>query len=301
MFAKFYKHIIRIITISLACSLYLAQTATANAQDIDLFSPSAAVITYDPFTGLPGLETLSLDLRNTGPMARDVTLIVTPDLEADFRLNRPGSSALLFELASPQGQASNQLYQANSTLPESQSTIIDILLKVPAGQYADAGDANTDLKITVVDSVTQEPLISEKIVQITARTPLRAQTNFAGTSSGFENGTSFSVVDFGEIQGGDSRTVNFQIRGNSDVDISMESENRGRLINLTAPDASAIPYQVTADGLHSSLASPLNFSRRPEKTLAGSSYPLTITLDDMAGGVYAGQYRDIISIDVTPR
>ena len=73
------------------------------------------------------------------------------------------------------------------------------------------------------------------------------------------------------------------------------------MVNQENADISPIPYIVDADGVISDMRTPLMFTRRPEKSLAGSRYPLKVTIKEPEGGAYAGEYRDILSIDVTPR
>lgn len=289
------------MTRGVALSLLLAVAPSVYAQDASLFSPSAALINYNPFSGFAGLEDVILEVTYTGDELQTARLIIRPDIAPDLRLEGAGEP-LLFEINTPQGQSNfNELEILVDLKPSDTPQQIRVTFKIPSGQYADAGDLDIDLKVALYDSATSELISNEDILTLVVRTPLRAQTNFAGTSAGYNNGSSFALVDFGEIMAGDSRTVNFQIRGNSDVDIAMQSENDGRMISLNAPNSSYISYTVNADGIESSLSTPLEFTRRPEKSLAGSNYPLRITLDNSKQNLFSGQYRDIISIDVTPR
>lgn len=271
------------------------------AQDASLLAPSGAVVDYDPFSGLAGLQDITIELDYTGQVTQDARIVISPDQADSFRLEGSGDP-LYFEIDSPLGKSGPNDFNVPISLNPSDTPQQSILtFKIPSGQYADAGDMEVDIKLGIVDSATNELISNEKIITIIGRVPLRAQTNFAGTSAGFENGTTFALVDFGEITPGDTRNLNFQVRGNSDVDISMRSENGGKLINQSSPASSPIDYNVTADGLNSDLSDPLVFMRRPAKSLAGSSYPLSITLENLEQGVFAGSYRDIITIDVTPR
>lgn len=288
------------LIISIGAAGFILPSA-ACAQDVSLFVPTSAVVSYDPFSGLAGLEEMALEMTFQGQTAKPARLVITPDQSSSF-LFESLDVPLYFEIESTFGDSGPNSFNAPINLePTDTPQPLSLTFKIPSGQYADAGDMDIDLNMVVVDSVTNERLSDEKLITLVARTPLRAQTNFAGTSSGFDNGSTFALVDFGELKSGDSRNINFQIRGNSDVDISMSSENNGKLINLDSPASSPINYMINADGLPSDLSEPLVFTRRPAKSLAGTSYPLSITLDNMEQGVFAGSYRDIITVDVTPR
>lgn len=273
----------------------------AYGQDVSLFIPSAAVVDYDPFEGLTGLEDIVLEAQNTGDTPLDARLVITADTQDNFLFTNTGTG-LEFGIESAYGNSNTVQFDVPLTLPSSPAPQpIKLTFRVPSGQYADHGDYEIDLKAVLVDSLTAEAISDEMLFTLVARVPLRAQTNFAGTSSGFMNGTTYAVVNFGEIISGDSRSINFQVRGNSDVNIAMSSENNGKMVNLAAPHILPIAYSVNADGINSDLSTPLEFTRRPERSLNGSSYPLTIMLDELERGAFAGEYKDIISIDVTAR
>ena len=259
------------------------------------------MIDYDPFIGFSGLQDVNIEALYSGEETLQARLLITPDTSNNFQLIGSGDP-LLFEIKSKDGNLNFDQFQMPVSLTSSTGMQpINLTFAIPTGQYADAGEMDADLKIKLVDAITSESISDEIIIKLVGRVPMRAQTNFAGTSSGFDNGSTYAKIDFGEIRGVDSRTINFQIRGNSDVDIEMSSENNGKMVNTESPDASPIYYTVNADGNESDLSVPLEFSRRPAKSLTGSSYPLTVTLDKMDTAVFAGQYQDIISIDVTPR
>ena len=295
------RHLVHILSPALIVAGSLGHSTPAFAQAVSLFAPTSAVVVYDPFNGLSGVEDVMFEVQYEGEMPLSARLVITADTQPDFQFTGSGAT-LEFEIDSAFGSSDITRFDVPITLPSSATpSPISLMFKVPSGQYADHGDMQIDLKVALIDSQTAELLANEKIFTLVNRTPLRAQTNFAGTSAGYENGTTYALIDFEEISAGESRTVNFQVRGNSDVDISMSSENKGRLVNTAAPDDGFINYDINADGVESDLSVPLEFSRRPDKTLNGTRYPLTITIDNMAKGAFAGDYRDIIMIDVTPR
>jgi len=262
---------------TLACVFVsLGLTLIAEAKDVSLYSPASVIVDYDPFLGFSGLQDLNIEVLYFGEKTLQARLLITPDTSNSFHLIG-SDDPLLFEVKSKDGNFNFNRFQMPVNLtPSTAMQPIKLSFAIPAGQYADAGDMNIDLKIELVDALTSEPISDETIINLVGRVPMRAQTNFAGTSSGFDNGSTYAKIDFGEIRGVDSRTINFQIRGNSDVDISMSSENNGKMVNTETPDASPIFYTVDADGNESDLSVPLEFTRRPAKTLAGSSYPLTV-------------------------
>lgn len=266
--------------------------------DVTAFMPNTVTVRYDPFDGQAGLVDIDIELRYDGTQAMPANLIITPDLSGAFQLDGP-NTPLSYEIESANGAFTSARYVMPITLqPGNSAGVHTLTFKVPPGQYADAGQSESQLRVELVDAATQAPLLDERAFVLAANVPSRAQTNFAGTVAGYSNGTTHADVDFGVITAGASRTVNFQIRGNSDVNVEISSENGGKMVHDT-DDTHVVPYSVVADNIPSDLTSPLTLMRRPERSLAGTSYPLIITIDEVLGSI-SGRYRDTITVDVYP-
>jgi len=281
--------------------LIIIAAIPANANTVDLTVPPSVSIDYDPFTGLPGLEEMPIELTYTGPeQSLAVRLVITPEFGSDFRLLGSGEPIELIVLSNSGNMVAGNFEMAAELTPDNTVTE-NVTFKIPFGQYADAGQAGINLAISAIDVDTGLTLAGPQIIQVQGDVPSRAQTNFAGSTAGYENGIGAAYVDFGHLTSGDSRLVNFQVRGNANVLVSLSSENNGKMVNQENPEISPVYYSITADGIASDLSNPLQMSRTPARSLAGSSYPLVITIDPMPSDPFAGIYKDIITIDVTPQ
>lgn len=287
-------------TLSLFLMTILSQNSLAIENDLQFFSPSNVTLDFDPFTGLPEVKLAELEFTLPSGEARSVKLTITPETEPDFEFDS-GDVPVQLEIISDTGTQIVGQFERVLLLQPGQMNLMEVNFKISAGQYANSGTHQLNLLINIEDTVSGEQLLANKPLRIDCVVPSRAQTNFAGAAPGFDNGVGIATLDFGEIVFDDSRQVQFQIRGNSDVIVEMSSENSGYMVNQENADISPIPYIVDADGVISDMRTPLMFTRRPEKSLAGSRYPLKVTIKEPEGGAYAGEYRDILSIDVTPR
>lgn len=129
----------------------------------------------------------------------------------------------------------------------------------------------------------------------------RAQVNIAGSSGSFGNNGTVDKVDFGDLQTGENRTVYVQLLSNADVDVSFSSLN-GLKLQHTDPTQRTTPISYTAlfNGSSLPITSPgatYNVRRSGDKSLLGSSLPLTLTVGTIKDNI-AGTYQDTITIDV---
>lgn len=278
----------------------LPATSLAIKGGVQLFAPASVTIEFDPFTGLPSIETADFDFNLLSSQSSTVKIIITPETQPDFEFDAQNTPIELKIDTTGSTQLLGQ-FETLFFLQSGQSNLLTINFTLPTGQYANAGQHTLNLFINVEDEVTGEALIIDRPLRIDCIVPSRAQTNLAGTQPGFDNGIGIATLDFGNIIFGDSRQLQFQIRGNSDVIIEMSSENSGYLVNENNINISPIPYVIEADGVMSDMRMPLTFTRRPEKSLVGSQYPLIVTIEEPNSGAYAGKYQDILSIDVTPQ
>ena len=271
------------------------------AQEVKLNLPSQVNMSFDPFSGFSIAETVKVSIVNSGLEPLDTRLIITPQIGNEFVLLRD-SETLSFEINSSLGSTGYASFEAPLFLPANSSEVtLDLNITIYEGQYADPGELQQDLSFMIIDAATLIPLSEEMSMRLAANIPVRAQVNLAGTSAEFSNGVTNARVDFGRLKSFDSRMINLQVRGNSDLDITMTSENAGYLINSQTSNSAKLPYSITMDGIQSDLVKPLILSRRPVRSLNGSSFPVTITIGDVDISLPEGRYQDMITIDVNPR
>lgn len=184
-----------------------------------------------------------------------------------------------------------------STLP-AEVTQVGFSLNIPESIYADAGDYSLILEVSLLDPISRAVLAGPKLMRITANVPKKLQTNIAGTRGPYDEGVDFSVIDFEELESGESRRVFIQVRGNTRAAITVSSENDGKMVNLENSKF-YVDYSVDVDGTYSSLETPLKLNRTAARDLQGSAYPMTVTIGDVSRS-FSGEYQDVITVDVTP-
>ncbi len=291
-----YKLAISILSTATGLALF---ALPASASDVSVLMPSGVSVQYDPFTSQAGLQAVSVEVSYSGATPKQARLVITPETDTEFVMANAGER-VEFVIEGPAGMFTPSRFEMPiSLVPSSAPQIIELEFKIPAGQYADAALFESDLVFTLEDA-TSSMALSEDFLRASTNIPARAQTNFAGANAGYLNGTSFALVDFGEIEVGARRNINFQVRGNTNVLIEVSSENHGTMVNTAMPSQHPIPYRIVADGEALDLSAPQSLMRRPERSLAGSSYPMEVIIGKPDEGLFSGQYRDIITIDVTP-
>lgn len=262
-------------------------------------------LTYEVFDGEVARKSLRVGVRTDDAPPGAIRLQIAPRDHGEWRLDGP-SGLLAFYVDEAGGNSAalrGQSFETVLTVSEQQDLFADLDVVVPDRQFASAGVYRGELEVNIFDAATGELLDGPKFVQVAVDVPARAQVNLAGTSAPFEAGANYKEINFGELESGESHTFYIQVRATSPATIRLVSENQGRLVhvrdNPMAP-TSTLAYSISVDGEGATLAQPLELTRRPDPSLAGSAYPATITLGQVTN-LLAGVHRDIITIDVFPQ
>jgi len=189
------------------------------------------------------------------------------------------------------------IFQNTVNIVNSKKEILNYQFIVPESIYADTGKYSLDVEIHAIDLDSKNQISNKVSTQIEVNVIPKLQTNLAGVSGKFKDGKSYAVLDFEELTTGESKTVFIQVRGNALANINISSENNGKMVHQKYNHL-FIPYSVNVDGEKSMLSTPMVLSRRPEKNLNGSAYPMDVIIGN-ADNKYAGIYRDIINVNVT--
>jgi|GEM_PF-4699795 len=281
-----------IIVLGAAATAFPAASVTG---DTTLTAPGSVTVDFDPFDGLDGVQTLTFTATHAGSEPLPVVLELIPEIETSFGF--VGTGDVIPLLIDGAGQSATlERFRLPLTLDPG-TTDQEITFRIPSGLVPTAGEAYQTLSYHLLDPVTLEPITTTRALAAVASVPARAQTNFAGVSAGYLNGTTTALVDFEEIQAGDMRRIVLQVRANTDAGIDVSSENNGAMI--ATDSANRIDYALTVDGEACDLSTGCALTRTPERTLNGSAYPMEFTIDTDAM-LMAGDYRDVVIVDVNP-
>jgi len=273
-----------------------------------------AQINYQPFAGLPANERFSIGLKISDSAFSDLQdaseqnngrrlrVRIRPTDNGDFFVAN-GAKNLPIEISNLGnsggfGRNNKNVYQDFRIGDKLRDQNFDFNISIPASIYADPGTFQLPITVELVDRNTNK-VIGEADFEVQALVGVSLQSNIAGSSVNQNKNSRFAMVNFGELRSGDSQQVSLQVRGNTSADITLTSEHKGRLQHVDDKQL-YIDYSVDADGMASSLETPLNLNRPVEKTLRGSAYPVTIIIGDLRGS-FAGEYRDVITVEIRPK
>ena len=314
----------------LALHLFAFTISSALADDddddalsgIELQVAPSLQIDYKPFSGLPSSESLQLELR-LEDQDDDDDDDDDDDLDDDDFQNSVQSLIIRFRPADqgafnavgeqlqlpvimtsttnqPLESINNEYrHQINIDLSSSEPETFDYSLSILESLYADKGSYFLYLDVELLDPVTEEIIGVTQSVEVEVVVNAKLQTNIAGTQGSYEDGTNFAVIDFETLETGEMKRVFIQVRGNTPAELTVSSENDGRMQNTKRSDL-YVDYSVEVDGVYSTLEQPLKLARTVARDLQGSAYPMEVTIGDVESS-FSGNYQDIIHVDVNPQ
>lgn len=294
-------------TVSLAYTSY-----AGSSEEIEFELVGVPQMAYDPFSGLAVSENFVVKVRQIDSEGLDESelastknykLIIRDSMQGTFELT-DGQNKLPFLLMSKEQSLFEQVgveYHDQIVVQGSKSEHeFTYQLNVPRSKFAVPGTYETTLQIELRDMQTDELISDLEQMDVVVVVDPKLQTNLAGTRGNYEDGSSYALIDFGKLEAGESKQVFIQVRGNAPALISVSSENGGRMKHQRLKET-YINYFVDIDGESSQLTSPLYLKRMVAKELNGSAYPMKVTIDEDIKSSFAGEYRDIITIDVSPQ
>lgn len=283
-----------------ALALACLPAASFAACDIEIQSRGDAYINnYQADNRRNANEVLPLRLVNNGKKACTGRLFfrkqgVTGHL-------RGGSQDVLDYWVAENSQASSVIFDPNTDhsaglsvrIPAGGSRSIDPRFILERGQDAEAGlySANLDVVFQSQDdpSKTQsQPLGFQVDVDSSA------QANFKGMSRG--RGRHYTL-DMGELTPKLRKQLGLQIRANTHVSVSIESDNRGQMKHETQADGE-IAYDMKFRGQTVDLSGRTHVRIPARQARRGTTSNIDIQLEDFKKAP-AGDYSDVIVIRVT--
>lgn len=294
------------VRIGALCLLATSTPALACNASLSKASSDPA-ISFDPFDGRTASVDLGVTIDRNGAGTCQLALAIAADgAQGGNRvLAGSGPATLHYTVVTPDGvEYPNSLDQP---LPISANpngtTTVTVRFQVPAGQMASAGTFSDQIRVRLLDLQVGKAQKGEVATLVSATVPSRAQVNLAGGAGPFNAGAfAFAGLDFGELAMGAVRRAFVQIRATRPVTISLLSQNAGAMRRTGSSNAAeAIAYTLALDGTTIQLANGRqSMSATPPVSLDGQSLALAVQLTGNPDLLPAGQYRDVVTIEVTP-
>ena len=219
----------------------------------------------------------------------------------------PDSAQLRYELLDESGKLLGDTTRGRDRLNFSLRNGVDELelrvrLSLPSGQTVPAGSYSERVTARLFERRGGGRLRDERGLTLRAAVSSQAEVNLARQPGlSFSAGRSYDVVDFGELETGESRAIIVRVRANSAYRFSLESENMGELVRQGALGANAdrVSYSARLDGDGLDLTAPVLALRDPLAPGASEELIFDVVIGDVSNA-RAGNYADLITITVEP-
>jgi spore coat protein U-like protein len=260
------------------------------------------VVQYDPFRSGTAMADLDVRLTVSGNPAECALALSAAGLAPGAgRTMTSGSDALTYRLFYRGIELGNdpEAYVAIDLSGDDRQSIV-LRLEVPAGQIGPAGTYADPLILRLVDrQAGNARLGTETSALVTTAMESRAQVNVAGTSTVAGAGFGVARLDLGTLRMGSSRTAMIQVRSTAPVTLSVTSQNHGLLRRIGGADT--IAYGLSLDSQDVALVAGTDvLARSAAPSRQGASYPLIVTVRGDPDHLPAGDYQDLVTIDVMP-
>lgn len=309
--------IIWLVKFLILCGLYLGLViapARANSSGIDVmssFSRCELAISeisrnsqnkYDPLSHDDYLQSISLKIRNVGSKTCSGTIGFQSSGGNDALTGGSGDSLnyilvdehnLYKILFNPLRQSQTRL---SINLEAGRSVQFNPRLYIPRGQSATSGQYDSQIDAVFLGS--GDNFEKRVAFHFGASVQASVQANFVGVDRLRARGK-YGVVRLGELKPGLRRTIGLQLRSNSDVDVSISSENLGTLEHNSMDDI-GIGYDMRIGGQNIDLSSREEVVLPADLSHDGLTNSIEVELDDY-GNAPAGRYGDIIHVRVSAR
>ena len=107
------------------------------------------------------------------------------------------------------------------------------------------------------------------------------------------------TVYLGDLRPGAVGAAVFYVQSNGPYTVTIRSENKGILKHTEDRQLAGVRYDVSADGQSAQLTSPMTLFRNSRTPLLGERMALGIRTP-ASPLLFAGTYRDVIEVEVTP-
>ena len=292
----------RLIAGALIAAFALGGTPGFAAGNCDLtatLGPGAQAV-YDPFATADTVLNVTVTAQNRGDSACQARFYVAP-LGGELRLTS-GANLLAYRIDAPRGGGAGLPQERGPfvlRVPSNSSSSINIPLIVPALQVVPRGDYIGQVDVRGIGEGDEPVSVTAGSAALRIVVPARTEMSISGTAAPPFSSHSMAPasIDFGEAVSGATQRVFVNVWANGSVAVTLSSENHGVLRHQGDSSLPPIDYSARFDGMPVALGAPFSVQRTPPASLAGASYPLAITLGNVAGH-FAGRYKDIVTVSV---
>jgi len=218
------------------------------------------------------------------PRCTSAPVTITPQSGAAFVFANGGAQLGFIQLNSNLVSQANVTRfvlagNARSRLVRGEAVTID-LFELSAGQFPAAGEFRGTVLVQVGGGLPQAVLFA-----ITVRPAIRFLA---------EQGAMSRDLSFGEVSAGSVIRTAVFYQSNAAVNITIQSQNRGRLVHTVQGPLRAIPYRLTYDGVPVNLSAGAQLNR-PFRGLFALREEMVL---EIAPGTdrFAGDYRDVLTL-----
>jgi spore coat protein U-like protein len=292
---------------------FAAQPSLAAECATVTFSPGTVTLPdYDPIAGGAVQSSFTATINRVKPATRSVRLIFNDSSYATpvkFHSTLKGGGPLYeildsggINVAFAKGVSVKTTTNPQIAIPEGpsgDSVQAPYLVNVPAnsdGRDLNNGLYGTSLSYSVAcydgassyngsDSAVTGPALSLTIPNLVSLTTASPQT------LDFENFTTLT------------QQLNVGLKSTGPINIDLRTENGRKMVRTgsttPAPPNSYIPYAIKLNGRNVS-SDPYILNNAPRAGVAGSQWPLQLSLPSQPSGKVAGNYSDTITLTLTP-
>ncbi len=168
---------------------------------------------------------------------------------------------------------------------------------IPPGIYTDTFTAKV-YEGEIAGTFTER---NTESVTFCATVPEVVQVSLIDTGEDFDHMDTSHIVDFGDITGPETIRFDMRIRANVGYTVAMTSENGGSMVGINNNE-NTLPYVLQVDGITAPLSSggPVNVASGTDMTtLNGDRHAISISVDPISNPAKAGDYRDIVYVQVS--
>tara|TARA_R110000772_G_scaffold52955_6_gene121281 strand:+ start:91 stop:996 length:906 start_codon:yes stop_codon:yes gene_type:complete len=260
---------------------------------------------YNALSRSPNLEPIRLKITNDG-REDCIGSIVFQRVDGDGRLTGPRNASLDYWIVDAQG-LNKVLFDPTTSrqnaLPirvrANKSEIISPRLFIQRGQAGISGSYHATIEALFRERNNPTGDI-RTTVRLAARVTPGVQANFTGVSRSAEGRNAASLVRLGEIEPGMQRSLGLQVRANTDVDVEVSSQNKGRLVRRSGRDGGSIGYKLDIGGSTVDLGGVSAHVLPASVRLQGQTSRIGIQVDNFENAP-AGEYRDTILFRISAR
>jgi len=262
---------------------------------------NATISQYDALIAADYLAPMQIELRNDGGASCSGSIRFDASRSSRY-LTGPRGGRLSYLIVG-ESNGNDIVYDPRSdsgraigfTVARRSSVILRPQLRVNGGQPGRSGryDALIDV---VLDAAHGEDDNDRTSVTLAVNVVPSVQANFVGTDAG---GGSVATMNLGELFTGQERGIGIQIRANANVDLTISSENRGKL--KRDGGGGAVPYDLTFGGQRIDLEQDESVRvRLGEDSIRGLRREVTVKVGDTSQQ-RAGAYRDVVTFRISGR